>query len=292
MPTILVTGAGGQLGSELKALAAQYPDWKFICPSRQELDISKQAEVEAFFKTHQPHYCLNTAAYTAVDQAESDQDQAYLVNKTAAIFLARYCQQYSCQLVHFSTDYVYKSEIGRPLVETDKTAPKGVYAASKLAGDIAVLNLAPAAMVIRTSWVYSTYGHNFVKSMLRLGRERDALGIVFDQIGTPTYAHDLAQAILSIIEKVENKTVAKEQLVGIFHYSNEGVCSWYDFALSIFELSNITCNVTPIESKAYPTPATRPHFSVLNKSKIKNTFDIQIPHWRESLKICLQRLEE
>ncbi len=290
MPTLLITGAGGQLGKEFKALESAYPNWNFIAPTRQELDICDENSVAWFFEKHQPDYCLNTAAYTAVDKAETEQEQAYKVNRDAAVFVARQCQLHHSQLIHFSTDYVYKSGVSRPLIETDATAPEGVYAASKLAGDEDILVTLPGAMVIRTSWVYSTFGHNFVKTMLRLGEERDELGIVFDQIGTPTYARDIAVAVLNIIDKVASGKLPNNSLSGIFHYSNEGVCSWYDFALSIFELSSIICEVKPIESKAYPTPAKRPHFSVLNKAKIKEQFEMTIPHWRDSLRECLEKL--
>lgn len=292
MPNILVTGAGGQLGSEFKQLSTQIKEWNFICPTRQELDISDKASVDYFFNKYDFDYCLNTAAYTAVDKAETEEKQAYKINQDAAFLLAKNCLKHDCQLIHFSTDYVYKSGIERPLIETDPTLPQGVYAASKLAGDESVLAISPSAMIVRTSWVYSVFGNNFVKTMLRLGQERDQLGIVFDQIGTPTNAADLAVAIIDIIKLIEKGDLTANSLGGIYHYSNEGVCSWYDFALAIFELAQIKCDVSPIESKEYPTPATRPHFSVLNKSKIKNAFGITIPHWRVSLEKCIAQLTD
>ncbi|MEL7221294.1 MAG: dTDP-4-dehydrorhamnose reductase [Bacteroidota bacterium] len=290
MPTILITGAGGQLGQELQTLSNHYPRWTFLAPTRQELDITDQVALPAFFAKHQPDYCLNTAAYTAVDKAETEQELAYAINAQAAAAIARLCQTHDTQLIHYSTDYAYKGDYNRPLLEDDATLGDGIYAKSKLQGDQMVLQELPAAMVIRTSWVYSSFGHNFVKTMLRLGQQRDALSVVFDQIGTPTYAYDLAAASLKIIEKIESGTVNKEDASGIFHYSNEGVCSWYDFAIRIFELSGIQCTVSPIESKDYPTPASRPHYSVLNKAKIKNTFELSIPHWQDGLERCLKKL--
>lgn len=290
MPTILITGAGGQLGQELQSLASHYPQWTFLAPTRQELDITDESILIDFFNTHQPDYCLNTAAYTAVDKAEEEHDLAYAINAQAAAAIARLCKQHNTQLIHYSTDYVYKGDNNRPLLENDATLGDGVYAQSKLQGDQLVLREMPTAMIIRTSWVYSSFGHNFVKTMLRLGQQREALSVVFDQIGTPTYAYDLAAASLEIIKKSETGQVSKQQLGGIFHYSNEGVCSWYDFAIRIFELSDIECKVSPIESKDYPTPASRPHYSVLNKAKIKNALGITIPHWQDGLKRCLAKL--
>ncbi|MEM1216345.1 MAG: dTDP-4-dehydrorhamnose reductase [Bacteroidota bacterium] len=292
MPTVLVTGAGGQLGQEFRLVAQQFPSWTWLMPTRAELDITDAETVAAYFATHQPNYCLNTAAYTAVDHAETEQAAAYACNETAATQLAQQCRTHNCQLVHFSTDYVYRSTINRPLVETDPTDPTGVYAASKLAGDQGVVQTNPAAMIVRTSWVYSSFGHNFVKTMLRLGRERDELRVVFDQVGTPTYARDLAVAIVQIIREIEDGQRPRADLAGLFHYSNEGVTSWYDFALAIFELTGIDCAVYPIESKEYPTPVQRPPYSVLNKAKFRTTFGQTIPHWREGLKSCLAVLTD
>jgi dTDP-4-dehydrorhamnose reductase len=202
--------------------------------------------------------------------------------------LARACASQDARLVQLSTDYVYHNSQNTPFVETDLPNPQGVYAKTKLEGDYAALDSHPGgAMVIRTSWVYSSFGHNFVKTMLRLGTERKELNVVFDQIGTPTYARDLANAMLTIIQKAENQEVEKESLNGVFHYSNEGVTSWYDFAIAIFDLKNMPVRVNPILTSAYPTPAKRPPFSVLNKGKIKATFSLEIPHWREALKACL-----
>jgi len=292
MPTILITGAGGQLGQELQAFDHRYPNWTFLAPTRQSLDITDESALQAFFATHKPDYCLNTAAYTAVDKAEEEQEQAYAINAQAAAAIARFCLHHNTQLIHYSTDYVYKGDYNRPLLEDDATLGDGIYAQSKLQGDQLVLQELPAAMIIRTSWVYSSFGHNFVKTMLRLGKQRDALSVVFDQIGTPTYAYDLAAASLEIIKKIESGAISKQDASGVFHYSNEGVCSWYDFAICIFECSDIKCKVSPIESKDYPTPASRPHYSVLNKAKIKKTFDLNIPHWQDGLKRCLETIKK
>jgi dTDP-4-dehydrorhamnose reductase len=233
---------------------------------------------------------INCAAYTAVDKAENDVKLATKINVNGARNLAKACQKYDATLIHISTDYVYHNNQNTPFKEGDKVSPKGVYAKTKLRGDNAVLKFCDKGVILRTSWVYGTFGHNFVKTMLRLGKERESLNVVFDQIGTPTYARDLAKAILKIIYKVENQQVEAAQLRGIFHYSNEGVTSWYDFTQAIFEMRGLSCKVSPIESSQYPTPAQRPPFSVLNKGKIKETFGIEIPHWRESLAECLKEL--
>ncbi len=292
MPTLLITGAGGQLGKEFADLANSFPQWHFLLPLRSELDITDTAKIEDFFANNRPDYCINTAAYTAVDRAEEDRDTAFAINANAAQQLAAICKKYGTHLFHYSTDYVYQSGIDRPLKENDPTQPQGVYAASKLAGDQMVNLILPGATIIRTSWVYSSYGHNFVKTMLHLGNERSELRVVFDQVGTPTYAYDLAQYTVQLIEKIKNGTLHAHQLAGIFHFSNEGVCSWYDFALAIFELSGITCKVYPIESWEYPTPAQRPNYSVLNKAKIKKASGITIPHWRDALQRCLRKINQ
>ena len=288
MSKILVTGSNGQVGQELQFLSTQFPHMNFTFVDLAGLDITDADAVSALFAVGQFDYCINCAAYTAVDKAETDQALATAVNVSGVEYLAAACKATNCQLIHLSTDYVYHNTCNRPLVETDEVNPQSVYASTKLAGDLAALRILPQSLVIRTSWVYSSFGHNFVKTMQRLGRERDALGVVFDQIGTPTYARDLAQGILEIIDHTKKKETPVAG--GIYHYSNEGVCSWYDFALAIFELQNIDCQVKPIESREYPTPASRPPFSVLNKQKIKNTFDLAIPHWREGLKNCLEAI--
>ncbi|MEN0004122.1 MAG: dTDP-4-dehydrorhamnose reductase [Bacteroidota bacterium] len=288
MNKVLVTGDFGQLGQEFQVLQTQYPDWEFLFPGgRAGLDITNAAEVDQIFEHFQPNFCINCAAYTQVDKAETEPDLAKAVNADGVLHLAKACTKHSTQLIHFSTDYVYGGQQNRPFVETDATHPTGTYASTKLQGEQLLLATLPTAIVIRTSWVYSSFGHNFVKTMLRLGATRDQLSVVFDQIGTPTYARDLAKATLQIIQA----KIAGESASGIFHYSNEGVCSWYDFAQAIFELSGVAITLSPIESKDYPTPAHRPHFSVLNKAKIKSTFGLTIPHWRTSLESCLETLK-
>ncbi len=292
MISIVVTGSNGQVGSELQALAAVYPQFQFHFTDAHTLDITKSEQVSDFFAKHRPNYCINCAAYTAVDKAETESDLAQQINVAGAQNLAEACAKHQVQLFHLSTDYVYHNQQNTPFKEGDPTHPKSVYALTKLAGDDIALATNVQTMVLRTSWVYSSFGHNFVKTMIRLGTERDQLGIVFDQIGTPTYARDLADAMLHLIEQKEEGKFSAAQLQGIFHYSNEGVCSWYDFALAIFELENISCIVKPIETTAYPTPASRPAFSVLNKQKFTSTFDVDIPHWRESLRACLVELKK
>lgn len=290
--TILVTGASGQLGQELQQLASTTTLFKWIFTSRKELNIVNRHEVAAFFKLHKIDYCINCAAYTAVDKAETEREKAFETNATAVAFLAKQCSIDHVPLIHISSDYVYHNRQNRPLLEKDKTKPQGIYALSKLEGEQKAQAIHQQCMIIRTSWVYSSFGGNFVKTMLRLGKERDSLNIVFDQIGTPTYARDLGQAILDILTKIHTKQVSKQTLSGIYNYSNEGVTSWFDFAKAIFELKNISCSTAPIESKEYPTPAKRPTYSVMNKSKIKKTFGLTIPHWQDSLKDCLVMLEE
>lgn len=292
--TILITGANGQVGQCFQQLAAQFPRWNFIFNDFPELDITNRRAVFSFFRSlpddKKISWCVNCAAYTAVDKAESEPVLAKKINVLGAKNLAEACAEQGIPLVHLSTDYVYHNRQNTPFRESDPVSPKSVYARTKLAGDRAALKANPLAIIIRTSWVYSEFGNNFVKTMLRLGSERSSLNVVFDQIGTPTYAPDLAAAILAMIQKVENKEVALEKSAGIWHYSNEGVTSWYDFAKAIFEIKNLPCRVNPIETKDFPTPARRPPFSLLNKGKIKAAFGLEIPYWRDSLAICLRKL--
>jgi len=290
MTSILVTGANGQVGQELQQLAAKFPQFEFTFTDVDDLDITDLAAVALFFAKENFDYCLNCAAYTAVDKAEENADLAETINVTGAEHLAKACAEHHVRLLHLSTDYVYHNDQNTPFRETDATNPQSVYARTKLEGEQAARAANPQTLVIRTSWVYSSFGHNFVKTMLRLGRERDHLRVVFDQIGTPTYAHDLAEAMLTLVRKIENNEVDAAQWSGIYHYSNEGVTSWYDFAVAIFELENIACAVTPIRSEEYPTAAQRPPFSLLDKAKIRETFGLKIPHWRGSVQACLQKL--
>ncbi len=293
---ILVTGANGQLGQCFRQASANWPGQKFVFAGSQELDVSDRAAVREYFSAIQSlrddkiKWVINCAAYTAVDKAESEPEKAWNVNVLGVKNLAEACAENGIPLVHFSTDYVYHSRQNTPFRETDRVSPKGVYARTKLAGERAALHALPRTMIIRSSWVYSAFGQNFVKTMLRLGRERPILQVVADQIGSPTYAPDLAEAVLKIIQKVESGEVAEESIAGIWHYSNEGVASWFDFATAIFELGAIACHAQPIASKDFPTAAQRPPFSVLDKSKIKAAFGLEIPHWRESLRRCLKEL--
>jgi len=293
---ILITGANGQLGQCFRKASAHWPGKSFVFEGSQALDISDRRAVRAYFKSRQSkeedklRWVINCAAYTAVDKAESEPEKARKINVLGTKNLAEACAENGIPFVHFSTDYVYHSRQNTPFQETDRVSPKGVYARTKLAGERAAFRAQPLSMVIRSSWVYSAFGQNFVKTMLRLGRERSELKVVADQIGTPTYAPDLADAVLTIIQKVESGELEKESIAGIWHYSNEGVASWYDFAAAIFELGGIECHVHPIATKDFPTAARRPPFSVLDKSKIKAAFGIEIPHWRESLRRCLAEL--
>ena len=292
MPSILITGANGQLGQELAKIYGSHPNVKLRLTDQNDLDITKHLEVNAFFaETGNYDYVINCAAYTAVDKAEEDVEVAHAVNMNGAQNLARAAKAHNAQLIHLSTDYVYHNDQNTPFKEGDETTPKSVYASTKLAGDNYVQRAFPEAIIIRTSWVYSSFGHNFVKTMLRLGRERDKLSVVFDQIGTPTYAADLASAIVNIISRLEDKTVDAAQVAGIYHFSNEGVTSWYDFAVAVFAAENIKCKVQPIETKEYPTPAKRPPFSVLNKNKIKKTFGLDIRHWSVAMHDCLHLIK-
>jgi dTDP-4-dehydrorhamnose reductase len=286
--SILVTGIKGQLGSELRELNASYTDHTFTFISRSELDFSNPEAMQLWFLDKTFDIIINCAAYTAVDKAESEQALARAINSTAVETLARIAKEKGISLIHISTDYVFDGMNFKPYLETDPTHPQGVYGQTKLEGEQAMLAINPAnSVIIRTSWVYSRFGNNFVKTMLRLGREREELGVIYDQVGAPTSARDLAIAILWIIK---HPAINTQNATEIYHFSNEGVCSWYDFAKTIFELSDIHCHVKPIETKDYPAPAKRPHYSLLNKSKIKNTFGMTIPYWKDSLQNCLAAL--
>jgi len=284
--SILVTGVNSQLGSEVQALAPNHTDCAFTFTDRDTLDFSSEYAIRTYFKEKRFDVIINCAAYTAVDKAESEEDLAFAINHRAVETLAHIAKEKKISLIHVSTDYVFDGSNFKPYVENDPTNPQSVYGESKLAGEEALCAINPAnSIIIRTSWVYSGFGNNFVKTMLRLGRERGELDVIFDQVGTPTYARDLAKAIMDIIPRIENTQTE------IYHYSNEGVCSWYDFAKAIFELSGIGCSVRAIETKEYPTPATRPHYSLLNKAKIKNSFGLTVPYWRDALREALETME-
>lgn len=283
MKRILVTGANGQLGNALKVLSVGFLSFKFIYADIDVLDLVDRDAVFAFVETNKIDYILNCAAYTAVDKAEDDQVLCNLVNHIATKNIGEAATKFDVKVIHVSTDYVFDGTNYKPYEETDSTCPVSVYGRTKLAGEKALFEVCPGAIVIRTSWLYSEFGNNFVKTMLRLGEERDKLYVVYDQIGTPTYAGDLASAILTIVD-------TEAFLPGVYHFSNEGVCSWYDFTIRIHQLAGIACRVYPIETKDYPTKAVRPHYSVLNKSKIKSTYQITIPYWEESLKRVISHL--
>lgn len=283
---ILVTGASGQLGSEIRELSGNYPA-NYFFTDRTALDISDKQQLTSYIEDNNIDTIINCGAYTAVDKAESDIENADKVNHLSVRYMAGIAKEKNIKLVHVSTDYVFDGKNYKPYTEDDTVAPNGVYGKTKLEGEQALQEINPKnAIIIRTSWVYSSYGANFVKTMLRLGKEKEQLGVIFDQVGSPTYAKDLAQAILEILPKIENENVE------IYNYSNEGVLSWYDFAKEIMRMAKLDCKVNPIETKEYPTPATRPHYSLLNKAKIKQTFNITIPYWKDSLDECLKKLGE
>ena len=286
MLNVLVTGSNGQLGSDIKELSIDYK-YNFYFTDRNELDISDPHAITEFINNNNINTIINCAAYTAVDKAESDIENADKINHLAVKYLAQISKEKNIKLIHISTDYVFDGTNHMPYVEGDKTNPNGVYGKTKLDGEKAMQEINPEnSIIIRTSWVYSSYGANFVKTMLRLGKEKEQLGVIFDQVGTPTYAGDLAKAILDIISNIKNGKVE------IYNYSNEGVLSWYDFAKEIMHMTKSTCQVNPIETIEYPTPAKRPHYSLLNKSKIKKEFNITIPYWKDSLDECLQKMGE
>jgi len=289
MANVLVTGANGQLGSELRSLSKN-PEHHFLFTDIEELDLTDIHAVKHYFEEKDISHCINCAAYTAVDKAETDIKNTIAVNVTAVRNLAEICALNKTLLIHISTDFVFDGRNCRPYIETDRPKPINVYGQSKFEGEYQALKENDATIIIRTSWLYSSFGKNFVKTMLKAGSEKRSLNVIFDQVGTPTYAADLAAAILQIVEK----TIADERNLpgyfGVFHYSNEGTASWYDFAVAIFELSGIACEVNPIRSEEYPTPSKRPYFSVLDKTKIKTTFGISIPYWKDSLVVCIKKL--
>ncbi len=283
---ILVTGANGQLGTELSILSRKHAQHHFTFTDVSELDITNARAVEDFFQGNSFDVCVNCAAYTAVDKAESDMEAAFKLNAEASQNLARASAKHNVKLIHISTDFVFDGRKSKPYVEDDLPSPLNIYGKSKWRGEEACVKEYPGCIIIRTSWLYSPFGNNFVKTVQRLCSERKEVGIIYDQIGTPTYAHDLAVAILAIIEKLPSP-----EAQGIFHFSNEGVCSWYDFAEAIKNLSGLTCRLKPLETSEYPTPAKRAAYTVMNKKKIKQTFGLEIPHWQESLAACINRMK-
>lgn len=284
MSKIVVIGAGGQLGQCLKTVAGRRGISEIVFPSEADANILNEAGLNDLLAKKQPAFVINCAAYTAVDKAEDETDLAKAINETGAAYLASACLANGATLVHVSTDFVFEGNEVKLLKEDDAAKPINVYGVTKLDGEKAVTSILPAHFIIRTSWLYSEYANNFVKTMLKLGAERDELNIIADQVGTPTYAIDLANVIFDVI-------ASSSTAYGIYHYSNEGVTSWFDFAKAIFDISETKVKVNPIPGSAYPTKATRPAFSVMDKSKIKETFSIEIPYWRDSLIACIKQID-
>ena len=284
--TILVTGSGGQLGMEIWKLSENYPDYKFIFTTKESLPINEFEQVKLLFEKQQIDCCINCAAYTAVDKAEMEKEKAFQINADAAGNLASVCKAHQAQFIHISTDYVFDGTSSEPYKEEDKISPINIYGASKLRGEELVLNNNAAAIIIRTSWVYSSFGNNFVKTMLRLLKEKQKINVVSDQYGCPTYAADLAEVIMKVIDKDDNG----HPVSGIFNYCNAGKISWYEFAKAIKKHIKSKCEIDPIPSFEYPVPAKRPQYSVLDTTKIIDTFGIHIPNWKTSLHQCLSFL--
>ncbi len=285
MNTILITGSHGQLGNEMQQAANRFPAFNYIYTDVEELDICDKAVLNAFIKANHVNIIVNCAAYTAVDKAEDDVELCYKINSDAVRNIGEVANENGLKVVHISTDYVFDGTNYLPYSEDQAVCPATVYGKSKLAGEQALFESCKQAVILRTAWLYSSFGNNFVKTMMKLGTERDSLNVIFDQVGTPTYAADLADAILNII--------SHESFVpGIYHFSDEGVCSWYDFTKTIHRIAGITCDVHPIETKDYPARTPRPHYSVLNKAIIKSTYGIVIPYWEESLERCIKILKQ
>lgn len=286
MNNILVTGSNGQLGNEIKKLSSIYR-YNFFFTTKEDLDITSLSNLEKFISQNQINIIINAAAHTAVDSAEKDYENADEVNHRAVKHISRIAKEHNIKLVHISTDYVFDGKNYKPYLESDITNPNGIYGKTKLSGEKAMLKISPNnSIIIRTSWVYSSFGENFVKTMLRLGKERDTLGVIYDQVGTPTYARDLAKTILEILPKIRNNNVE------IYNFSNEGALSWYDFAKEIIRVAKLECQIKPIETSEYPTLVMRPYYSLLNKAKIKKDFNIDIPYWKDSLEECLKTIGE
>ena len=284
MKTILITGSKGQLGNEMQQAAVRYPQFHYIYTDVDELDICNKAALNAFVKANSVNFIVNCAAYTAVDKAEDDIELCYKINSDAVRNIGEVAASNAVKVVHVSTDYVFDGTNHIPYTEDQEVCPATVYGKSKLAGEQALMESCKDSVIIRTAWLYSSFGNNFVKTMIKLGTERDSLNVIFDQIGSPTYAADLAEAIMKVIS-------SEKFVAGIYHFSDEGVCSWYDFTKTIHKIAGISCNVQAIETKDFPARTPRPHYSVLNKAKIKLTYGITIPHWEESLEKCIKILQ-
>jgi dTDP-4-dehydrorhamnose reductase len=283
MSKVIVFGASGQLGQCLQFVVRERNIAGFTFLPEAEADILYRETLERVFKEYKPQYCINCAAYTAVDKAEDEQELASKINVDGVANLSKLCREYGTTFMHVSTDFVFSGNSYKPLSEIDEAVPVNVYGATKLEGEQLIPSILSNYFIVRTSWLYSEFGNNFVKTMLRLGKEREELGVVWDQVGTPTYAIDLAGCILNLI-------ITGNQQYGTYHFSNEGVASWYDFAMAIFEISNVRVKVKPLRSSEYITKAKRPLYTVMDKAKVKNSLNLEIPHWRDSLKICLARL--
>jgi dTDP-4-dehydrorhamnose reductase len=280
---ILVTGAGGQLGSELQVASKAYPRFEFVFVDKDEMPLDQPDKVRSVVEEVHPAWCISCGAYTAVDKAETEKDLAFVINADAVGAMAAACKTVGARMIHISTDYVFDGSSAIPLKENDPTGPINVYGASKLKGEQLAMQNNPETAIIRTAWVYSEFGNNFVKTMIRLMKEKPSISVINDQIGSPTYAADLAGVILHIV-------TAPRWAPGIYHYSNEGQISWYEFALAIKELTGSACPVSPIPTSQYPTPARRPHYSLLDKSHIKKTYGIEVPRWETGLKTCVGKL--
>ncbi len=288
MKKILITGANGQLGIELKHISREFNGFSYVFTDIDSLDLTDNRALNVFFNKNHFDYIINCAAYTAVDKAETEPDKAFEINANVTARLTQICEKNDCRLIHLSTDYVFDGKLSVPYTEEDIALPQSVYGKSKLAGEEEVLKN-KQNIVIRTSWLYSAHGNNFLKTILKVGKERKSLNVVFDQAGTPTSATDLARAILIVCTKIDADI---NNYGGIYHYSNEGVCSWYDFAVEIVELAGLDCKVVPVTTDRYPLPARRPPYSVLNKGKIKSAFSLEIPHWKSSLRKILVKLQQ
>lgn len=286
MLTILVTGANGQLGSELKVLNPNFPNCQFLFVTKEEVDITNYNSIIKYFRGHSIDFCINCAAYTAVDKAETDTENAFAINATAVKTLAEVCNKNNTQLIHISTDYVFDGTATQPYKETDKTNPVSVYGQSKLRGEELAVQHCPNAIIIRTSWLYSSFKSNFIKTMLRLMKEKDSINVVNDQFGCPTYAADLALAIMRIIKSNKSK-----ENPGIYHYANAGITNWYGFAVAIKKITGSNCIINPITTDQYPTAAKRPAYSVLDTAKIAAIFPVEIPNWKDSVEKCLQLMK-